>query len=137
MTRKREDETAIKKLANDWGTGWDNHDAEALISLFTDDPIVMPHSQPVVIGKDAIRSLYQSVFAEYKVEGMVEVVEIEISGDLGYFWCNYTLTATPRAGGAPINEKGKSIFIVRRQDDNSWKIARLIDNSDQPTQSYY
>jgi len=58
-------------------------------------------------------------------------VEIEVSGDLGYFWNSYTLTATPKAGGEQIKAEGKSIFIVRRQNDNSWKIARLIDNSDQ------
>jgi len=57
-------------------------------------------------------------------------VEIEVSGDLGYFWSSYTLTVTPKAGGDQINNEGKSIFIIRRQDDNSWKIARLIDNSD-------
>jgi hypothetical protein len=40
------------------------------------------------------------------------------------------ITATPKAGGDQIKGEGKSVFIVKRQDDNSWKIARLIDNSD-------
>lgn len=54
-----------------------------------------------------------------------------MSGDLGYFWNSYMLTATPKAGGERIKAEGKSVFIVRRQKDNSWRIARLIDNSDQ------
>lgn len=131
MTRQTEDVAAIKKLAGDWRTGWNRADTEALVSLYTDDPVLLPQGQPAVTGKNAIRALYQSFFKEYTVEGAGKVVEVEVSGDLGYFRDNYTLTATPKAGGEQVKAEGKSLFIVRRQNDNSWKIARLIDNSDQ------
>jgi len=130
MTRQSEDVTAIKKLAKDWNTGWDRGDTEVLLSLYTNEPILMPQGQPAVMGKSAIRSLYHSLFEEFTVKGKGKVVEVEVSGDLGYFLSSYTLTATPKAGGDQIKGQGKSVFIVRRQDDNSWKIARLIDNSD-------
>lgn len=45
------------------------------------------------------------------------------------------MTAMPRAGGEPIEDERKSVFIVKRQPDGSWKIARLIANSDQPPAS--
>ena len=131
MTRKSEDLAAIKKLAEDWSSGWDRGDTEALLSLYTSDPVLMPQGQPVVTGKDAIRSLYQSFFKDFTIKGEGKVVEVEVSGDLGYFWSSYTLTATPKTGGERIKAEGKSVFVVRRQKDNSWKIARLIDNSDQ------
>ncbi len=93
-------------------------------------PVLMPQRQPAVFGKHAIRLLYQSVFKDFIIKGNGRVVEVEVSGSLGYFWSSYSLTAAPKAGGDPIISKGKSLFIVKRQDDNSWKIARLIDNSD-------
>jgi len=58
------------------------------------------------------------------------VVEVEVSDVMGYFWSSYTLTTKPTAGGDCIKDEGKTIFIVRHQDNDSWKIARLIDNSD-------
>ena len=131
MTRKSEDLAEIRKLAEEWSSGWDRGDTEALLSLYTSDPVLMPQGKPVVTGKDAIRSLYQSFFKNFTVKGEGKVVEVEVSGDLGYFWKSYTLTATPKSGGERIKAKGKSVFVVRRQKDNSWKIARLIDNSDQ------
>lgn len=131
MSNHGEDLAAIRKLAEDWSAGWDRGDTEALVSLYTDEPVLMPQGQPVVAGKNAIRALYQSFFKEFAVKGEGKVVEVEVSGDLGYFWNRYTLTATPRAGGEPIEGEGKSVFIVKRQGDGSWKIARLIDNSDQ------
>ena len=131
MTRQSEDIAAIEKLAKDWGAGWDRSDTDALLSLYASDPVLMPQGQPAVTGKTAIRALYQSLFKDYTVKGEGKVVEVEASGDLGYFWNSYTLTVTPKAGGEQIKAKGKSVFIVRRQNDNSWKVARLIDNSDQ------
>lgn len=130
MTRQSEDIAAIEKLAKDWSAGWDRSDTDALLSLFTGDPVLMPQGQPAVTGQDAIRALYQSLFRDYTVKGEGKVVEVAVSGDLGYSWNSYTLTATPKAGGEQVTAKGKSIFILKRQSDNSWKIARLIDNSD-------
>lgn len=129
MTKQSADVTARKNLAEAWSVAWDRSDTEALLSLYTNDPILMLQGQPAVIGKDAIRSPYHSFFKEFTVKGEGKVVEVEVSGDLGYFWSRYTLTATPRTGGDQISGEGRSVSIVRRQDDNSWKIARLIDNS--------
>jgi ketosteroid isomerase-like protein len=74
----------------------------------------MPQDQPAVIGKDAIRSLYESVLKEFHVTSKGTLKEVEASGDWGYFWSTYTLTATPKAGGKPIKSSGKSVFIVKR-----------------------
>ena len=95
-----------------------------------ENPVSMPQGQPAIIGMDAIRLLYQSIFKDFIIKGKGKVVEVEASGNLGYFWSSYSLTAIPKVSGNPITSKGKSLFIVKRQDDNSWKIARLIDNSD-------
>lgn len=60
MTGQSKDIAAIKKLAKDWSTGWDGSETEALLSLYTNDPVLMPQGQLEVIGKNAIRSLYSS-----------------------------------------------------------------------------
>ena len=131
MNNQIDDLTAIKKLAMDWDAGWDSGDAEALLAFYADSPILLPQGQPAIVGKDAIRSMYQSVFKDFIIRGKGKVVEVDVSGSLGYFWSSYSLTATPKASGNPVTARGKSLFIVKRQDDNSWKIARLIDNSDE------
>jgi len=131
---KSEDIIAIRQLAEDWRSGWLAGDADALLALYADDPVLMPWGQPPVFGRDAIRPLYQSVFKEYAFKSETRVMDVEASGDLGYFWCTYNMTATPKAGGKPLGEEGKSVFILKREH-GSWKIARLIDNSDQPPQT--
>ena len=130
MTRQDEDMDAIKQLAADWRSGWLAGDADLLLSLYGDDPVLMPWGQPALFGRDAIRASYESVFRAYAIESETTLMEAEVSGDLGYFWCTYRLTATSKAGGEALHENGKSVFIVRREPGGAWKIARLIDNSD-------
>lgn len=124
-----EDIESIKQLAADWRSGWLSGDTEALLSLYANDPVLMPQGQPEVIGKDAIRPLYQAVFKEVVIKSESTLMDVEVSGDLGYFWSTYRLTATPKAGGEAVESEGKSLFIVKRQPGGRWKIARLIDNS--------
>ncbi len=130
MRKQSADIKAIRKLARDWSAAWNHGDAEALLSLYAPKPILMPQGHSAIAGRKTIRSMYQSLFKEFTIKGKGKVVEIEISGDLGYFWSIYTLSAVPKAGGKKMRGKGKSLFIVKRQKDNSWKIARVIDNSD-------
>lgn len=129
MTKQNDDVKAIRQLVQDWHNGWQDSDIESILSLFTDEPVLLPQGWPPVSGREAIHSLYQSFFEAFTVKGECHIEEVEVSGDLGYIWVNYTLTATPKAEGEPINEDSKTVFIVRRQPDNTWNISRLIDNS--------
>lgn len=129
MPEQAKDIEAIRQVAHDWHSGWVTGDADLLVSLYSDDPVLMPQGQLEVVGKDAIRPLYEAVFRDYSFKSESAVQEIQASGDLGYFRVTYRLTATPKAGGESIEEEGKSLFIVRRQPGGSWRITRLIDNT--------
>lgn len=129
MNSTSDEIAAIKQLVQAWHNGWQTSDIEVLLALFTEDAILMPQGQSVVRGRDAIRSLYEAFFSAYTVEGDCDLQDIEVCGELGYFWVTYTLTATPKGKGETIRDNSKSMFILRRQTDMSWKIARLMDNS--------
>lgn len=110
-----------------WRLAWLAGDVNALLSLYADEPVLMPQGQSVIRGKEAIRSLYEAVLDEVVITGDGTLMEIETSGDLGYFWSTYNLTASPKAGGKRIESEGKSLFIVKRRS-GVWTISRLIDN---------
>ena len=121
---------AIKQLVKDWDAGWRANDVDALLGLYADEPILMPQNQHVVFGRGDIRFFYQSLFEVFEVTGESKFIEAEITDDLSYLRISYTLKATSIVGGESIEDKGKSVFILKRQDDNAWKITRLIDNCD-------
>jgi uncharacterized protein (TIGR02246 family) len=136
MSKHAEDVAAIRQLSEDWRSGWIAGDAELVLSLYAAEPVLMPQGQPAIFDKENIRPLYEAVMKEMQFRSQSKVMDVEVSGDLGYFWCSYTLTATPKTGGESLEVAGKYLCIVKRQDDGSWKITKLIDNSDQtPTDS--
>lgn len=130
MTAEDYEIKAIKQLVKDWNAGLRANDVDALLDLYADDPILMPHNQDVIIGKGDIRFYYQSLFDVFSVTGECKFIEAEITDDLAYLWDSYTLKATSIIGGEVIEDKGESVFILKRQEDKAWKITRLIDNCD-------
>lgn len=130
MSGQNSDIQAIRQLAADWRRGWLAGNAELLLSLYADKPVLMPQDRPAVIGKEAIRPMYESLLKAYEIQSESKLMEVEASGDWGYFWSTYTLTATPKSGGQQVKSTGKSVFIVKREPVGAWRIARLIDNSD-------
>lgn len=62
MTNQDDDTAAVKKLAEDYTAAWGSGDPELLLSCYADDAVViMSHEEPIV-GKQALRELYQYVF---------------------------------------------------------------------------
>ena len=141
ISKQTEDITAIKQLAEDWRVGWLTGGPETLLALLSDEPVLIMSSEDPIIGKEAIRTLYQYVFENYTFASDenytrttdVEEMEVEVDGDLGYIWSRYTNTETPKAGGETLEDHGQSVSIVRRQHDGSWKFSRLIINRSQPS----
>ncbi|MHC4132879.1 MAG: YybH family protein [Planctomycetota bacterium] len=117
MSKQPEDIAAIRQLAEDWRGGWLAGDAETLVALLSDEPVLIMSSEDPIIGKEAIRELYQYVFENYAFASdenytrtsEVEQMEVEVDGDLGYIWSRYTNTETPKAGDVNMTAPGKSL----------------------------
>ena len=129
MTTRDQDIRAIRRLAAAWRSGWLEGDADALLALYADDPVLMPQGHPAVFGKKAISKLYRPVLKHYTFRSRGKLMDLQASGDWAYLWSTYTLTATPKTRGESVRSKGKSVFILKRQR-GEWKIAILMDNSD-------
>ena len=60
MSNQSEDIAAIKQLSEDWGDGWINGNPNALLALLSDEPALIMSGEDPIIGKEAIRELYES-----------------------------------------------------------------------------
>ena len=107
-------------------------DLEAWLSYFADDAIVMAPNLPALTGKAAIREWNAPYFEQFHLHEESDEREVEVAGDWAYIRAHWTWILTPKSGGEPVRDTGNSIWILRRQQDGSWKIARGIYNSDQP-----
>jgi uncharacterized protein (TIGR02246 family) len=126
-------EAAISKLHDAYLAAWNAGDAAALAAFYTDDAVVMPANAPTVSGKEAIQSYFQAQFGQFSQEQAASKAEAVAAGDWAFTRGTYTLKLTPKAGGKAIEDSGKYLDILARQSDGSWKMARQIWNSDNPS----
>jgi uncharacterized protein (TIGR02246 family) len=107
-------------------------DFDAWLSSFTEDAIVMLPNAPALTDKLAIGQWNAPYFEQFDLHEESDYREVEVAGDWGYIRAHWIWTLTPKGGGKSVKDTGYSIWIVRRQPDGSWKIARGIFNSENP-----
>ena len=120
----------IKKLRERYMVAQDACDADGCVSFWDDDCVLMPPSEPAVVGIEAGLAWHKSTFAESRIDFTVAFDEIEVVGDWSFARGSYKGAIIPNEGGEPIQVIGKYLEIHRRQPDGSWKFARHMWNSD-------
>lgn len=51
VSRRKDDIRAVKQLAADWRSGWLAGDADALLLLYAEEPVLMAQGHPAIVGK--------------------------------------------------------------------------------------
>lgn len=130
------DVEAIRRLVGpEWAAAWAAGDAAAIAEFYAEDAVLLPQNQLPIVGKAAIRSGYETVLEQFSVRGSSEIVELEVGGSWAFMRGTYTITVSPKHGGAPIEEdRGNWLWITKRQVDGSWKIFRAIGASEPPNE---
>jgi uncharacterized protein (TIGR02246 family) len=106
------------------------HDINTLITLMTDDGILLPPGQEPIRGRDAIWKFMKEQLPENQNYEITEYVqhfeEVKIIGDWAYEWATFHGTYHLKSGGPDLYERSRLFRILRRQPDGSWKVARSI-----------
>jgi uncharacterized protein (TIGR02246 family) len=107
-------------------------DAVAYAGLFTEDAVSMPPNAPPLVGRPAVKTWAETLFSQMTVRVASQDSEMVFTGEWAFVRGTYSATFTPKAGGAPIEDTGSWLVIMKSQSGGAWKYARLMWNSDQP-----
>lgn len=100
-------------------------DLEAAVALYEPSASFVLDSGQVVTGRAAIREVFQGYLA-LKPKFTMEVKAVQQGGgDLALTGTIWSVTGID-ANGKPFTDKGKSVEVVRRQADGTWRF--VIDN---------
>jgi len=126
------DRQAISQIRNQEIASFSSGDVEQLLSLCTDDLVLMPPNEPTLVGKDAVRAWARAMYQEFKIQGSyTSTADLRVVGDWAFERMSFKLTLTPVGGGAAMEDVGKGFHVYRREG-GAWKIALDIWNSDTP-----
>lgn len=112
-------------------------DFKTLLSLWTEDGVLLLPGTKPIIGLDALK-VYMDEQAKisqtYKIKKYEHKwEEIKVIGDWAFEWGFFKAEAEMMKDGEIIKEQGKLLRILRKQKDGIWKVARAIGQNDEPS----
>ncbi|HZG24210.1 MAG TPA: DUF4440 domain-containing protein [Chitinophagaceae bacterium] len=130
------DEAAIIRLLGEVAECFNSGNIDKIISLHTDDVILMESNMPLLQGKPAVRAFLDKSFNEFKTMGMLvqldfNIAEIEVLLPRAFVRGQVVVTKTI-AGKEPVELKGKFFCLFAKQADGSWLRSHIISNTDGP-----
>ena len=118
-----------KKFMEDVNRG----NAAAGAAAYTDDAILMPPNNPPARGKQAIEKYLAEIGSQLQASNFqLSILEVNVQGDTTIVRGTYSSSFTVPGTDAPMEDRGKTLNVWKRQADGSWKLHRDIWNSNMP-----
>jgi ketosteroid isomerase-like protein len=125
------EETAIMKADSTWSAlSAEGKDADKIVSYWTDDAVVLPPSQPMVKGKEALRKFVEESFKipGFSMSWKSSDIQFSPDGKLAYMYGENLMTMNDSTG-KKISIPGRGYSIWRKEPGGSWKCVVDIFNN--------
>jgi len=131
MSLTYNDELAVRKLHDEVVTSFNTLDIEKLLSLHSEDIVLMEPNMQTVHGKEEVRKLFEKL----KQQGITtklsfNIYEMEVYSERAFV--RGQVIKTTIQNNKLVHESGKFITLSRKQKDGSWLRTHVIANSDMP-----
>jgi uncharacterized protein (TIGR02246 family) len=133
MSGSAADHEAIKNTMSSYEAALNASSTEAAIALYTEDAVFMVPNNPSALGKVAVRQAYDAVFKAITLKVKFTIAELVVMAP------QWTFVRTNSAGTQKINATGvtsveanQELFILRKDDDSKWRIARYAFSTTNP-----
>jgi uncharacterized protein (TIGR02246 family) len=124
-TAAADDKMEIESTLAAYSKALNERQTSAVLSLYTEDGIFMPPYSRSAIGRAAVRKAYDSVFKELKFNVMFTIAElVQMAPTWAYVRTNSAGTTAHSSTGKTTSEANQELFILKKDDDGGWRIAR-------------
>ena len=120
---------AIKNLLQTYQRALNEANVGLVRSVYAKDAIVIGQPFPTATGIEEIVSLYTDFLSKLDFNVQFDLLELELSGDLGFIRTRSHGTIVPKGQKPAGSEGNREIFIVKKIR-GAWKFYRYIFNAD-------
>ena len=76
-------------------------------------------------GREAFAAGLRAALPQLSIQGVSDIQEIQVFGNIAYCWNHLTITMTPRTGNQPVKRhSGNVLSIFRKEPGGNWVICR-------------
>ena len=119
----------IKNLLQTYQRALNEANIGLVRSVYAKDAIVIGQPFPTATGIEEIISLYTDFLSKLDFNVQFDLLELELSGDLGFIRTRSHGTIVPKGQKPAGSEGNREIFIVKKIR-GAWKFYRYIFNAD-------
>jgi len=103
---------------------------ERYFELFTDDAVWMMPSNYTDVHKDEARAFYRFT-DKFRFDQDISIDELIVEGDWAFVRLSFDGYLRPKSDkeSRPLRSVSRHLWVLQRQSDGSWKIARDIWNN--------
>jgi uncharacterized protein (TIGR02246 family) len=109
-------------------------DLESLVSLFSEDTVLMASNETTLYGRAEVREWYEEYFENFRITALV-VTERDVTV-LGGGWAveraAYTIAITPVKAGERIRDDSRWFAVWKLEADGVWRMSQIMFNSIRP-----
>lgn len=124
------DQASIRERSDVFVKAFNDKDVAQVLGLYAENSVFMPPNQPIIRGKDALKTFYDDMLKSGATNLKLNVGEVSGHGPLAYQSGTYEMDYKP-ASGPVTHDRGKYLFVLRRLND-SWRYEYTVWNSDLP-----
>lgn len=111
-------------------------DPEAFASAYTEDAWVISMRRPIKASRDEIKAAFTPGMSKYLFETKLNVLDIEVHGDIAYMIGRSTLTGEPREGATvPAFVEERIYTAIFKREGDAWLIHRHMESTSPVTGS--
>ncbi|MBZ5646720.1 MAG: SgcJ/EcaC family oxidoreductase [Acidobacteriia bacterium] len=137
--RAAEDRAAIEELQRKDIAASMASDVDALLSLWTDDGVLLAPQHGPISGRAALRKFYEQ---QRDATGNAEILgyeeqwqEVRVMGKYAYQWGQIHARMRTGQSRAESSTLVNAMRILQRAEDGTWRVARAIYNEAQSSTS--
>jgi len=119
------DELGIRSTLAAYNAALNGGKTSAVEPLYTDDGVFMPPYSESAVGKAAVKVAYDRVFEELRFNVKFNIAElVQMAPTWAYVRTNSVGTTDHHSTGRMTSEANQELFILQKEDDGKWRIAR-------------
>jgi len=124
------DQAALREKTAAFVKAFNAKEIPQLLDVYTENSVFMPPNQPVIRGKDALKTFYDEMLKGGASNLKLEVGEVSGHGPLAYQAGTYEMDLKAKPGPSD-HDRGKYLFIGRKLN-GQWRYEYTVWNSDLP-----
>jgi len=130
LAKDSTDVAGIRRVIYSYQQALNSNNVEEIIKLFTEDGTVLIQKAPTNVGIAEIRKFYEVLFKTIDLDLEFQIAElVQVSPEWAFVRSTSHGTVTVISDKSNNLSVGQELFILKKQIEGSWKIARYAGSS--------